>query len=92
MDMEHILDFPGMATDGGTLRIVVRHADGAAFSGSADPVPYAGPDDRSAGWWGRAMENLYGSDDTRWPEFEMQANHPGRDTAPADAVFRMPDC
>ena len=34
MDMEHILDFPEMATDGGMLRIVVRHVEGVQFDGS----------------------------------------------------------
>lgn len=80
---------PAMAADFLTLS--------AAYGASADVVlavvdgAYRGPGDRSPGWWGRAMAHKYGPNDATWPAFELRADHPGRATAPADAVFRMPD-
>ena len=89
-----VLDFEGMADDGGTLRIVVHHVGGLNLSDpnsqAPDPKPYGGPSDRSAGWHGRALLNMYG-DFGSAPDFEMVADHPDRATAPPDAIFRWPD-
>jgi hypothetical protein len=89
-----IIDFEGMADDGGTLRIVVHHVEGLNLndpnSQALDPKPYGGPDDRSAGWHGRALLHMYGSFENV-PDYEMIASHPDRATAPLDAIFRWPD-